>query len=70
MRGDDVLPGLHGKRRDADLAEAEMIGAVVMALLRLGIGCNRQIHRFGDLLGGRIERRALGAVQHDVAHAA
>ena len=35
---DHVLAGIDRERRDADLAEAEVIGAVVVALLRLGIG--------------------------------
>ena len=67
---DDVVSRLDRESRDADFAEAEVIGAVVMALFRLRIRDNSQTHLSRDILRSRIEGGALRSVQHDVAHAA
>jgi len=63
---DDVMSRLDRECRNADFAEAEVIAAIVVTLLRLRIGLDGDVHRFRDLLHGRIESRSLRAVEHDI----
>src|SRR5580704_7391835 len=49
-----------GEGRNADTAEAEVIGAVVMTRFWVGIGANGEIIFFRELLDGGIESGALG----------
>src|SRR5271157_429236 len=59
-----------GKSRDAAVGERKMVGAEVVALLRLGVGRNGQIQALGDLLRQRPDGGPFGAGDDHILGAA
>src|SRR5207245_6428073 len=61
---------LDRKRRDTDFTEAEVMGAIVVALLRLRIRNNSYTNLSCNIFCRREKCCALGSVENHIAHAA